>query len=357
MKNNKDFVLSLIKAGSGVVLFLALLLILFWFIYQERSALGFVLIPFLISLILAYLLSPVIGFMEKRQISRTLAIIVVYVVFAMIVYVFSIRFFPLLLVDLQELAKNLPDYTREAQNFLTRLQEDYERFNLPPMLRSLVDENIEGLEQILTSRLENVYAFLINILNSLLIILLVPVLTFFILRDEYKLKQWLVSLFPHRFRQRIYNIAWEIDTVIGQYLRGMVVISLLVGFSVYLGLLLLGVEFPLFLGLFNAITNFIPFVGPFIGAIPAVIVAFIESPLLAVKVAILILVIQQLESSLMAPLVFSHSLKFHPLAIIILLLLGGKMFGFLGLLLALPIAAIIRILGKQLLELVPQYVK
>ena len=356
MKKDKDLVLALFKAGGGIVLFVALVFVLFWFVYRQSNALFFVFLPFFISLILAYLLSPVVGFMESRRISRTVAIGVIYVIFAMLVYIASVRFFPLLLDDLQELAGNLPNYARQAEMFLEKLQEDYRRFNLPPMLRDVIDENLRGLEQTLVSSLKNVSAFMVNIFNSLLIILLVPVLTFFLLRDEKKLKEWVVNLFPMRARTRFFQMVGEIDMAIGQYLRGMVVVSFLVGLIVYIGLLLLGVDFALFLGLFIAITNFIPFLGPIIGAVPAVIIAFLSSPLLALKVVILIVIIQQVESSLVAPLIFSRSLHFHPLVIILFLMLGGKLFGFLGLLLALPAAAVIRILGRHLLEVVPRYI-
>ncbi len=357
MSKKQESVLPLLKVVGGIVLFIVFLFLILWFAYRERSVLFFVLTPFLISLILAYLLHPVVTFMENRHISRTISIIAIYLVFGLIIYILGVRFLPVLLEDLQELVQNLPEYAREVQNFMIRMQDDFRRFNLPPAIRDIIDENLEGMESLLVSRLEHTYTFILDFFNSILIIFLVPILTFFMLRDERKLKEWAVSLIPPSNRHRFLKISEEIDSVIGHYLRGMVAISFLVGLAVYIGLLLLGVEYALFLGFLNGITNFIPFVGPFIGAIPAVIVGFIDSPALALKVVLLILVIQQLESNLLAPLVFSRTVKFHPLVIILLLLLGGKLFGFVGLLLAIPVAAMIRIIGKHLIEAVSPQIR
>lgn len=357
MRKKQEFVLPVLKVAVIIIIFILILAFFIWFAYSERNVLFFVLTPFVISLILAYLLHPVVNFMENRRISRTLSILVIYIVFGMIIYILCVRFLPILLADLQELVNNLPEYARYAQDYIVRIQEDYRRFNLPPALRDIIDENLEGMEKALISRLEHTYTFLLGFFNSVLILLLVPILTFFIIRDERKIKDWVVGLIPPGSRRRFLQMTGEIDSVIGHYLRGMVVISIMVGFAVYIGLLLLGVEYALFLGLFNGITNFIPFVGPFIGAVPAVIVGFISSPVLALKVAILILVIQQLESNLLAPLVFSRTVKFHPLTIILLLLLGGKLFGFVGLLLVIPVAAVIRIIGKHLLGIIPRYIR
>lgn len=355
MKKENDSLIPFLKIAGGAALFILFAVFFIIFAYRERDVIYFVVTPFFISLILAYLLSPVVAFMEKRRISRTLAILVIYIVFGMIIYILCIRYFPLLLNELQELVADLPEYAQRTQEYFGRIQEDYRRFNLPPQLREIIDENLEGLEEMLVSRLENVYGFLRGFFDRVIILLLIPIVTFFILRDEKKLGEWFVSLIPRRARRRFFMISHEIDTAIGHFLRGMVVISFLVGLLVYLGLLFLGVKFALFLGILNGITNFIPFVGPFIGGVPAVIVALISSPSLALKTALLILIIQQVESSLLAPLVFSRSLKFHPLTVILLLLLGGKLFGFIGLLLALPVAAVLRITGRHLAEIIPRY--
>lgn len=349
MKTERHRLLPLVKQIALLLLIALISLLFLWWIYLQRNQLVSVLIPFILALALSYFLSPVINFMEEKKISRTVALSVLFTIFLLLVFVFWVRFFPALVIELQELSEQLPLYIEQFQAWLERLQESYRRFNIPPGMRNIIDENLEGFQTLFVTRLEHIYTYLFNTFNSLLLLLLVPVLTFYFLRDEKLLKKWLINTIPSRSRQRFLVVAGEIDADLGAYLRGLTLNSFIVGLTTYLGLLILGVEFALLLGILNGILNFIPFIGPIIGAIPAVLVALLSSPALAVKVAVLIILIQQLESHFLAPWILGRSLKFHPLVIIVALLLGGKLFGFAGLLLSLPVLVVLRTLVKHIL--------
>lgn len=330
-----------------------MVLLLVWVVYVRQSLL-MVLTPFLLSLVSAYLLSPVVQYMERRMISRSMAIIVIYLLFAIVIFVFCVGVMPLFLDDLQELMLQLPDYAERLQEIFAHMQEDYRRFNLPDYVRELIDNNIAGAGELLTIQLERSYNFLIDLFSRVLLLLLVPILTYYFLRDEAALKEKLISLFPYRARRRLINLAVEIDTALGAYIRGALLISLAVGLMTYIGLLILGVNFPLVLAIIVGITNLIPYIGPIIGAVPALLLALLEQPLLTLKVLILIIVVQQVESQLITPYVIGRSVRMHPLAIILALLLAGKLFGIVGLILAIPAAIILRILAKHLLPAVRQ---
>ena len=165
-----------ILIAAGV---LALLLLL-WII-RVRESLFMVLTPFLAALILAYILAPVMHFMDRRGISRSLGIAVIYLLFAILVFVLCVRVIPLLLDDIQELVKRLPEYAAGFQKFTRHLQDDYRRFNLPPNVREVIDNNIQGLVKTLTAQLEQTYNFLIDLFGRVLLFLLVPVLTYYFL--------------------------------------------------------------------------------------------------------------------------------------------------------------------------------
>jgi predicted PurR-regulated permease PerM len=320
------------------------LLLLLWLIHV-RESLMMVLTPFLASLLFAYLLEPVVHFMERRRISRSMAIIVIYIVFAMILFVFCVRVMPLLLDDLGKLAEQLPGYAADLQDFMHQLEDNYERFNLPSSLREIIDNNIQGFGKALTFQLERSYRFLIDLFSRIILLLLVPILTFYLIRDEAYLKQKALQLFPAGYRRDLMEVTAEINATLGAFIRGALLVSLLVGLLTYIGLIILGVSFSLVLALIVGVTNLIPYIGPLIGALPAVAVAFLDSPLLALKVALLIVIIQQVESQLIAPVIIGRSISLHPLAILMALLLGGKLFGFAGLILALPATLILRIIA------------
>lgn len=332
------------------VLGLLILLPLIWLI-KVRQALISALAPFLAALIVAYLLAPLVSYMERRRISRPLGITVLYLLFAIVIFVFCARVAPLFLDDLQELINQLPSYAAEAQEFLHRMEAGYRRFSLPPNAREIVENNIEALGDLLAARMEHLYNFLLSLFNSAILLVLVPVLTYFFLRDETALKRTLLFLFPPGYRRFVTAAAGEINSALGAFIRGSLLVSFAVALLIYAGFLLLKVRFPLVLAIIIGITNLIPIVGPIIGAVPAGIVAFLDTPLLSLKVILLIVIIQQLECQLIAPVIIGRSSHLHPLAIILVLLLGGKLFGFTGLLLAVPAALTLRILGKHLLIL------
>ena len=336
-------VLTVFIVGAGV-------LALLWWIYLRRGEVFSVLSPFLAAFILAYIIAPVVHLLERRGVARLLSILLIYACVLLLFYVFIESLLPRVMKDLNELADDIPYYMEKIQGFTERLQEDYRRFNLPPAAREIVDDNLAGMEEWVVSRLQRSYAFIFDIFNLVLALLLVPVLAFYILFDEKRLKESALMAVPLRYRRKFKEMIREVDSQLGAYLRGIIIVSFSVGVSTYLGFLLLGVEFPLILGIINGLTNLIPYLGPFLGAVPAVLVALLSSPTLAIKVVILIVVVQQLESQLLSPLVLGRSINFHPLAIILILLLGGRLFGFLGLVLALPVAVVLRVVGKQARE-------
>ncbi|MEW5784823.1 MAG: AI-2E family transporter [Bacillota bacterium] len=348
MKNRIRVMTRWERIAAAVTGGMLVLLVLIWII-KVRQSLFIVLTPFLVSLILAYLLAPLVHFMERRHISRVVAIMVLYLLFAIIIFIFCVRGVPLLLDDIQELGERLPEYAENLQDFTQHLQEDYRRFNLPPNVREIIDNNISDLEGILADQLKHAYNFLIDLFGRVLLFLLVPILTYYFLKDEILIKNNLRRLFPRGIRQRLVSLSSDIDKALGAFIRGALVVSLLVGVISYFGLLLLDVSFPLVMAMIIGITNMIPYIGPIIGAVPALLVALLDSPLLFFKVLLLIFIVQQVESHLVGPYIIGKSISLHPMLVILVLLLGGKLFGFTGLILAVPATIVIRIIGRHLL--------
>lgn len=329
----------------------AILVLLIIWVVRVRQALLSALLPFFIALIVAYLLAPAVNFMEKRRLSRPLAIAVLYLVFALLAFIFCVGVAPLFIDDLQQLAGQLPEYAADLRGLLYRLEDGYRSFNLPPGAREIVENNIEALSTALALRLEHLYDFLLSLFSGALILLFVPLLTYYFLRDEEAFKRGVLYTFPPRFRRFVVAAAEEINCALGSFIRGSLLVSLVVALLTYAGLLFLRVKFPLVLALFAGVTNLIPYIGPVLGALPAWLVALFDTPLLSLKVVLLMIIVQQVECQLIAPVILGRSARLHPLVIILALLLGGKLFGFIGLLLAVPVALVLRILGTHLLAL------
>lgn len=318
----------------------------------------FVITPLLLSVLLAYLLAPPVRYLQKKQhLTRSSAILTLYIFFAAVFLLICLNIFPALLQELDELADLLPEYTERTVLLLEGLEDRWKRFAIPPSVRGAIDENIRGLQSMLAQRLEKLALFMLSVIGRIIGLLLVPLFTFYFLRDSDYIKNKLLLKIPRSLRREMEQTLADVNKTLGAYLRGIIVVSLAVGGMLYLGLLILGVEFALFLGILNALLNIIPYFGPLIGAVPVVIIALLQSSSLAGKAILLIIIVQQVESQLITPRVFGHQLGFHPLVVVIALLLGGIYLGFFGLVFIIPLTAVILIFIKHFYPLVKQFIK
>lgn len=328
----------------------AVVLALLYWLSQSGGQLLAVLLPFFLAVIIAYVLNPLVDFLDNRRLPRSLGILLIYAVFFSVVFWLGVRAIPAVVNELQKLGEKIPDYTSQFQRFIGNLQSDYQRFNLPDSVRMVLDQNILELQRAALDIVERVTGIVLGIFSHLFTILVIPLLVYYILRDKENLKRSFVLLFPKKQRKWVTIVGSQMDSTLGAYFRGMLIISFLVGLLTYTGLLLLGVDFALLLGIIAGITNIIPYFGPLIGAVPALLIALLDSPALALKVAIVLVVVQQLESQLIAPQVLGRTLGLHPLLVIFALIVGGKLFGLAGLIFAVPFTAMLRILFKHLVD-------
>lgn len=329
----------------------ALLLLLLLLLYRSGAAMLIVLLPFFLAVILAYILNPLVEFLENRRIPRYLGILLIYAVFFSLVTVIGLTTIPTLILELQKLAERIPEYTRHVQQFVAHLQSDYQRINIPDSVRDVLDQNIIELQNALQGLVERATQTVLGLFSHTFTILVIPLLVYYILRDMDSLKRSFVMLFPKRHRRWVASMGSEMDRTLGAYFRGMLLICFLVGAMTYVGLLIVGVDFALLLGIISGITNIIPYFGPLIGAVPAVLIALLNSPALALKVIVVLVIVQQIESQVIAPQILGRSLGLHPLVVIFVLIVGGKLFGLAGLIFAVPFTAVLRIFFKHAVDL------
>jgi predicted PurR-regulated permease PerM len=310
------------------------------------GTLGVIITPLLLAVLMTYLLAPPVNYLQSQGMSRSMGIIAIYLFFIALITLLCLYLIPTLLEELQELMTALPEYTERYFSFFERIEADYRRFQLPEGIRSALDKNIREMQKLTIINLEKLSDYLLAFFSHALALLLVPLFAFYFLRDHERIKGRFLGLIPAPYQKRVEDALIEINLTLGAYLRGIFLLSLSVGVLMYLGLLLLGVDFALFLGLVNALTNIIPYFGPFIGALPVVLIALFQGPSMVWKVVVLVVIVQQVENQFITPEVLGRNLGFHPLTIIFAILLGGSHFGFLGLILTVPFIAIIRIIFR-----------
>ncbi len=311
-------------------------------LYNLRAQIMPALSPFLFAVLLAYLLSPFVEALEKRRVPRTLAILIIYSLFIAALVMAGVYAVPAIVNEVNGLIKQLPTLTQQVQDFLVRVEEQFNHFNLPPTVTEALNNNIMKLQVYLDRLLSAIPQFILNLFGRIVAIILIPILSFYMLKDIELIKQSLLNLVPGGHRGRIVALLSRIDDKLGAWIRGQLTVGFIVGFLTFVGLEVVGMDFALVLGTLVGITNIIPYFGPIIGAAPALLLGLMRSPLMFVKVLIVQVVAQQLESNLITPQILGRQLGLHPLLIIFALLLGAQFGGVVGLLFAVPITAVIR---------------
>ncbi len=333
---------------------LAIVGLIFYFLFLIRLAV----IPLIIAAAIAYLLSPLVVFLQKK-IPKIIAIIIAYILFLGIIFVLFFFLMPLIVDQFEVFIENLPDYIENlilvVNQFLTEslMAQNIEQYIgtefMPQDADAITDSLINMIDINGLNILQQVTAFARNVINWIITLVIGPILGFYVLKDAHKFRNVFVKVIPARLKPHAEAIMDRINTVAGRYIRGQLFASFLVGVMCTIALLILRVDFAILLGFIAGALNMMPFLGPILGAIPASLTALFVSPLRALLVVAVFIAIQQIDSYFIFPLIMKHQIKLHPGIIIFSLIAGGAIFGFLGLLLAVPTVAIIQAILKYYL--------
>lgn len=317
-----------------------MLLVILAVLYLLRGVLS----SFLLAIALVYILNPLVEIVEKRGLGKVRAILLVYVL--LFAGGFLIIFYgaPKIVAQLNSLMKDLPVYAQQIQNISENIQERYTKFSLPLEMKEIMNDALYKMEQRLLSFVEKAINSIIGLAGYLLNIILAPVLAFYLLKDMGKFKNGFSRLLPQAWRMDALELLHEINSVLKNYVQSYLLVAVLVGFLVGIVLWILGVDFAFTLAIFAGLMELVPYFGAIIGAIPAVALAFFTSKWLALKVLIAFFLIQQLESNVISPKLLGDKVGLHPLLVIVFLLAGGELYGLKGMLLAIPIVAVAKII-------------
>ncbi len=310
---------------------------------------GGALTPFVLAALLVYLVAPVVEWLHRHtRMPRTVCILVAYAGLGMLVGAFIVFVLPDLVSELQRLGQVLPAYTASAQAAIARMRAGYGRLPLPADLRGAIDDALNNLDSGLMAAVRETLGGAVGLVGLALSAILAPVIAYYLLADLPQVKVAFARLLPPQARQPVFACLSDLDAVLAGWVRGELWISAAVGGLSTVALLLLRVRFAFTLGLVAGLGELIPYFGPLLGALPAVAVAATTGGVpLVVETALAFLVIQQLESIFLAPRIVGGSVGLHPLAVIAALLIGERLGGFGGVVLAVPAAACLRVLWRH----------
>ncbi len=311
--------------------------------------------PFLIAGFLYFLTYPLVDWLQTKRLPRSLSILMMYLAFASLLALVAMVTVPVLQREAGRLVKDAPAIANQLGQMLLSLQEN-------PLVKRLIEEEpqlIEGAAEWLTGLLDralevmtaNLVSFLELAADFLILLVITPFILFYMLKDGYRWPDVLLKHVPDTHRTSIRKSLAEISRGISSYIQGIFLVCVSIGVLVYIGYIIIGMDYPLILAAFAMVTNVIPFLGPIIGSIPAVLVGIFHSPLMAAKVILVVVVVQQIESLLISPQVMGRKLAIGPLTVILLVLVSGRMAGLLGMILALPSFVILKIVVNHLYRL------
>ena len=324
-------------------------LFLFYNLFKKHTILSDTFYTIVFSAILAYLFNPIINYLERNKINRLRGVLLLYLCIVAIFLIFFLLVIPKSTTELKRLVVDLPRYLEKASSLIDELYNKYYSTlgDLPPMfqgVQQVVMENIAGLESMVVNGLKNFISGILNTFSKVVSLILTPILTFYFLVDKNYFKDKIMGLIPIKYREEYRQLFLEIDDSLSKFVRGKIIMAVYVGIATSIVLLFMRVDFALVIGFITGIADIIPYIGPFLGFLPAVFFAYLISPLKAIWVAAFFIFIQWVENNILAPKVIGDTTGIHPLIILMSIIIGGGIFGVLGMVLAVPVVAILIIL-------------
>ncbi len=304
--------------------------------------------PFLGAAFVSYLLYPFVEKLHRQGLQRGLSVLIIYVIFFGGTGYGIYKGFPAFLNQLKELSENIPRFIELYDQWAGIIEKKTKSW--PLGIHEHIDKGLMALNNGIENFIRRIWNFFIWLADAFFLIVLIPFIAFYMLKDIDYLKKAFWSFIPERWRKPAHYFIIKVDESLGNYIRGQLIVCLTVGIVSSFFFWLMKLEYPLLLGSFIGITNVIPYFGPIIGIVPAVAVAVHHSVKMIIFVILFVFGLQFLEGNVLSPLIVGKSLRMHPLLIIFSILIGGEAGGIIGLIVAVPIVAVIKTAGIQAIE-------
>jgi predicted PurR-regulated permease PerM len=332
-----------------ILLVIAALLVVGWLIWTARGAL----FPFMLGLVVAYLLMPLVtriqriipdrGWLGRHQ--RTLAVTTTYLIAILLLVGAAATIIPPAVRETSELIDSLPDLVDDVREEYGHWQDRYEE-DVPEDIRDRIESYLDEIGSILgdigLAALSTTFGTVRKVFGFLAGVVLLPLWLFYVLKDERKAFAFFYDLWPAGIRQDVRNIVGIADRILAAYVRGQLILGFVVGIVTFVGLYVIDLQFAVGLAILSGIFELVPILGPWISFIVAAIVVLATEPEKIWLVAILFLMVQQLENTFLVPKIQGDAVGMNPAVIMVLLVVGGAVFGLLGVIAIVPLAAIAR---------------
>ncbi|MEK3821122.1 AI-2E family transporter [Cytobacillus sp. FSL W8-0315] len=340
---NKPF----FKYAAGTIFVLIIIFLLGkidYFLWPIRALVATIFFPVVISGILYYILRPLVR-LVSRSLPKTASIIVIFAVVLGAGYLGFNAIGNLIGNQVTELSENLP---AKMEDLSDETEKVVEKNNMGMFSYDQVkNKALNFLETILSGAGENVMKVFSTITSIVTVMVVVPFILFYFLKDDHKLRPFLLKYLPDKHEEEGNKILGDIDKTLFSYVTGQFIVAVVDGVLMYFGYKIIGLEYALTLAFFAMFLTVVPFLGPVLGIIPAIFIGLLQGPGMVLKIILVLIAVQLLESNLVSPHVMGKRLNLHPLTVIIILMAAGSIYGFIGILIAIPFYSVVKVLVKD----------
>ncbi|GHD32749.1 AI-2E family transporter [Halioglobus pacificus] len=312
-----------------------------------------ILLPFVLGAVIAYLGDPLVDALERRKVSRTVGVVLVFLLFSSIVFLLLLLAIPMLLQQLDAMVSKIPAIyrwiTTEALPWI-QARFSVEEAGLPRVDWSAqLADNWQSLGRLTANTFKQITGSGASLLLGIANMALVPVVAFYLMRDWDAIMSRMLMIFPRAWQDRVNHMVGEADEVVGAFIRGQLIVMCALGVIYSAGLWMVGVQLALLLGVIAGLASIVPYLGFAVGIVASLIAAWAQSGdwLMLLSVAVVFGVGQLIESMVLTPILVGDRIGLHPVAVIFALMAGGQLAGFVGVLVALPVAAVIMVFARH----------
>ncbi|MFH1233720.1 MAG: AI-2E family transporter [Patescibacteria group bacterium] len=338
MEINKQPINISITTGAIIKIVLIFLALYFLFIIKD------ILVILFISLVLASAIDPWVGRMQKLKIPRSIGIFVIYLILFSVIGLTIYLIVPPISEQVGELTNNFPRYSEKIISIFSALKN----YSIQHGVLEQVKNSLSMVSSNLQTMAGSIFSTVTGIFGGVFSFFLVLVLTFYMVAGKRAIKKLIRSITPKEREPYVMNLITRIQKKIGLWISGQMILCLFIFVLTYLGLFFLNVKYALILALVAGLTEFVPYLGPILGAIPAILLAFMQAPMLGLFVFILYSVVQLFENNILVPKVMEKTVGINPIISITALLIGFKIAGIMGAILSIPVAVVVSIFVKDI---------
>lgn len=313
-----------------------------------------VMLPLILAGIAFYLLNPIVDLLEKHNIKRIYSIIGLFLTIIGVVTILILTVIPFVRDQVLNLIENLPRYGQQAAEKFNQFagtglfRQFNEKFN--NVSTDIMNYISEKGSVILQNAWSSVSEVVGTVTEIVLAIATLPFILFYLLKDGRKLPHFILNMLPVKIRDHTYQVMHEMHHQISSYIRGQIIVSFFIGFLLFIGYLVIGLDYALVLAIIASLTNVVPYLGPVIAITPAIIIAAVTSPAMLLKLAVVWIIVQLFEGKFISPQVMGKNLSVHPITIIFVILIGGNLFGILGIIFAVPGYAVLKVVVLHIFD-------